>query len=73
MVFAVLFSGIDYDVVADIIENAELLSIETCEICGNKGKLRYGDWRVTRCNKHDNSNEEIKDGLAYQEELRSEW
>jgi hypothetical protein len=67
------FSGIDYDDVSKTIETAEQLYVHTCDICGEKGKLRAGDWRVTRCNKHANGNEEIKDGLAYQEELRSEW
>jgi len=63
------FSGISYDEVSEIIENAEQLSVHTCDICGEKGELRYGDWRVTRCDKHAHT----KDGLAYQEELRSEW
>jgi len=46
------FSEIDYHQVSEIIEAAEEKSSKTCEICGKPGKLRNGDWRVTRCNTH---------------------
>lgn len=31
---------------------AELMSAQTCEVCGNKGQLRSGRWLVTRCDDH---------------------
>jgi len=33
----------------DLIEQAESASAETCENCGNGGKLRYEDWQTVKC------------------------
>jgi hypothetical protein len=30
-------------------------SLRTCEICGQPGKLREGDWIKTLCDEHDAS------------------
>jgi hypothetical protein len=36
--------------ISDIIDEAESLSFKTCEICGNPGELRGGNWMSTLCN-----------------------
>jgi len=42
-------SNNDYE---DRIRMAEILSVQTCEICGGKGKKRAGGWVQTLCDKH---------------------
>lgn len=37
------------DEMYDIIENYEMLSERTCEICGNPGEIRPGGWITTLC------------------------
>ncbi len=32
---------------------AELMSVNTCEVCGSRGKLRRGNWVRTLCNEHE--------------------
>lgn len=45
----------------DIINKYEQLSSEICDVCGNPGKLRnIKNWMVTRCDKHNKSNKELK-------------
>jgi hypothetical protein len=39
-----------------LIEEAEELSLKTCETCGKSGSLRsFGGWLVTLCDEHANS------------------
>ena len=37
--------------ISDIVESAEMKSYKTCEICGNDGKKRKGNWIRVRCDK----------------------
>jgi hypothetical protein len=46
---------IDYhsdDVIQGMIQMAESMSYHICEECGNKGKLRNGNWMRTLCDQH---------------------
>ena len=38
----------------NIIDHYEQLSAHTCEVCGNPGKRRMGNWIVTLCEAHHN-------------------
>lgn len=37
------------DLVDGAVYTAMLISTQTCESCGNKGKIRSGNWITTRC------------------------
>ena len=43
------YTGGTTDEVFDLIENAEIKSFETCEVCGEPGTLREGGWVLTLC------------------------
>ena len=36
----------------DMIDAAELKSFSTCEVCGEKGEVRYRKWIRTLCDEH---------------------
>lgn len=36
----------------DLINKAEKEADATCDVCGEPGKLRHGNWMVTRCDAH---------------------
>jgi len=40
-----------YDIVNELINNAEHKSYEICETCGSPGSLRRGGWMTTACDK----------------------
>lgn len=42
------------DVIRKIVSYAEMMSYETCEICGNRGKVRNGSWIKVLCDEHNN-------------------
>lgn len=48
------YSGGD-DVIFKLVEEAEILSYQTCERCGAEGKERSGGWIRTLCDKCDGS------------------
>lgn len=41
-----------YEEVNKLIENAARQSIETCDICGEKGEMIHNGWVATRCKAH---------------------
>lgn len=41
-----------YHEVEDAIVDAEAESYETCEACGSPGRIRYGNWWRTLCDRH---------------------
>lgn len=43
----------------EVIEKYEKLSITTCEICGNDGVLRKGNWLKTLCEAHSDGAEKF--------------
>jgi len=43
--------GITEDIIDTIINNAEMMSANTCEECGEPGSLRVNGWLVTLCEK----------------------
>ncbi len=51
------YSGGD-EYISGIINFAENMSGEICEVCGNKGKLRNGSWIKTLCDEHNKYKEE---------------
>jgi len=44
-----------HDEYEDRIREAEVLSEQTCEVCGRKGKIRRNMWIQTLCDKHANT------------------
>jgi hypothetical protein len=44
------------DEINEMISEAEKKSYETCEECGEDGKMRSGGWIRTLCDKHDKYN-----------------
>lgn len=48
-----LYFSFGTDEIWDIVEEAELKSMETCEICGNKGEIREDlSWILCLCDEH---------------------
>lgn len=46
--------GESWDDIQDIIEEAEIKSAHTCDVCGKMGNLRGRGWLMTRCDEHSN-------------------
>ena len=40
------------DYVRGAIEMAEMMSLRTCEVCGNRGRKHTGGWIRTLCEEH---------------------
>ena len=49
------------DAVYAMISMAESMSVRTCEVCGNPGKVRHGGWISTLCDEHAKGREEVED------------
>ena len=58
-----------YDVVNELIDDAELKSYKVCETCGKPGELRRGGWMTTACDKCQQLFEEGKDPIKQPEEF----
>jgi len=43
------YMSIATDQMFKLIDEAEMKSIETCELCGNPGKIRKGGWMTCKC------------------------
>ena len=47
------FGGVDCDLLDDMIEDATMKSLHTCEVCGKEGTLREDRyWMQTLCDEH---------------------
>ena len=46
------YTGPASDELLDAINDAESLSFEICEICGEPGRIRGGSWLRTLCDEH---------------------
>ena len=54
------------DAISEHITTAELESIRTCEVCGQPGKRREGNWIRTLCDEHSVAHGQENDGLGRQ-------
>jgi hypothetical protein len=44
--------GIAGEIAEDVVQNAEAMSGQTCEVCGKYGRLRGSGWLYTSCEEH---------------------
>ena len=50
-------SDAEHHAIHEIIDLVTDKSYETCEVCGNEGKIRYLSWHKTLCDNHFNPKE----------------
>ena len=51
-----VYMNISNDAISALIENAELESTQTCEVCGKPRTRRGEGWNTTRCDNHTDAN-----------------
>jgi hypothetical protein len=49
------------DAIRQRIDDAIQESFHTCEVCGQPGRQRNGDWSRTLCDEHDASGQKVED------------